>query len=311
MRIAIFGAGGAGGYFGGRLAQAGHSVVFIARGEHLAAIRRDGLRVESPAGDFIVRPADATDAPGSVGPVDAVLVGVKAWQVPEAATAMVPMLSPVSLVVPLQNGVEAADQLAAVLGGGRVLGGVCRIISYVSAPGRIRHAGVTPRLEFGERDNRRTERTAALLAAFGELIGVTAGVPEDIEAAIWEKFLFIAPFSGVGTVARTPAHVFRAEPRTREMPRGAMREVFDLARSRRVALPNDAVERTMEFVDALPEGATSSMQRDIQAGRPSELESLNGTVVRLARAAGVPAPVNEEIYRNLLPSELQARKGSA
>jgi 2-dehydropantoate 2-reductase len=308
MRIAVFGTGGVGGYFGGRLAEAGCSVVFIARGAHLEAIRREGLRVESVAGDFVVSPAEATDSPESVGPVDVVLVAVKGWQVPEAATAMVPLVGAESIVVPLQNGVEAADQLAAVLGSGRVLGGLCRIISYVSGPGRIRHAGVDPTLELGEREGPDRGRASGLLAAFGKAKGVAARLAEDIEVAVWEKFLFIAPLGGVGAVTRTTADVFRAVPETREMLAEAMREVLHLARARGVAIRDDAVERALRYIDTLPEGSIASMHRDFLAGRPSELESLNGAVVRLAREAGVPAPVNGNIYRSLLPSELRARQ---
>lgn len=308
MRVAIFGAGGVGGYFGGRLAEAGHSVAFIARGAHLDAILRDGLQVESLAGNFAVRPAEATAAPASVGQVDAVIVCVKAWQVAAAAAAMQPLLGPRSFVVPLLNGVEAADQLAAVVGGDRVLGGLCRIVSYVASPGRIRHAALKPEIEFGERDGRRSARAEALRAAFASAAGVTVAIPDDINVALWEKFLFIAPFSGVGAVTRMPAGSFRNVPETREMLAAAMGEVFQLARARGVALRADAIERTLSFADALPEDATSSMQRDILEGRPSELEAQNGAVVRLGRAALVPTPVNECIYRSLLPAELRAQE---
>jgi 2-dehydropantoate 2-reductase len=312
VRIAIFGAGGVGGYFGGRLAQAGHDVVFIARGAHLAAIRRSGLRVSSIAGDFLVHPAQATDAPESVAPVDVVLVCVKAWQVSEAGHALLPMLGREGCVLPLENGVEAADQLAAVVGRERVLGGLCKIISAVEAPGHIRHSGVPPRVELGElgeRDGRQSPRVAALRAAFEQAEGVSVGVPDDIEVALWEKFLFIAPFSGVGAVTRVPAGGFRGVPETRQMLEAAMHEVLALAHARGIALRADAVARTMGFVDALPETATASMQRDILEGRPSELEYQTGTVVRLGRIAGVPVPVGECIYRSLLPLELRARAG--
>lgn len=307
MRIAILGAGGVGGYFGGRLAQAGHPVVFVARGAHLDAIRRDGLRVESLAGDFVVRPAEATDRTESVGQVDAVLVCVKSWQLPEAVVALRPLLGPQSFVVPLLNSVEAADQLASGVGGERVLGGLCRLVSYVAGPGRIRHAGLQPSIEFGERDRTSSKRTAALHAAFASAAGLEAAVSGDIDAAVWEKFLFIAPFGGVGAVTRAAAGQFRQVPETRAMLKAAMEEVALLARARGVRLRADALERTLRFTDALPEDATASMQRDILEGRPSELEAQTGAVVRLGRAAGLPVPVNECIYRSLLPAELRAR----
>lgn len=310
MRIAVFGSGAVGGYFGGRLAQAGESVTFIARGAHLEAIQREGLVVSSTAGDFVVRPAQATADPEAVGRVDVVLVGVKAWQVEDAARSMLPLLGPESTVVPLQNGVEAADQLGAVVGAERVLDGVCRLLSELEAPGRIRHAGMTPRIEFGERDGRLSARVEALRAAFAAAPGVAAIVPDDIRAVVWEKFLFIAPFSGVGAVTRMPAGVLRAVPETRRLLESAMREVSVLARARGVHLRDDAVARTLGFIDGLPAEATASMQRDILAGRPSELEQQNGAVVRLGRQASVSVPANEFLYASLLPAEIEAREAA-
>lgn len=310
MRIAVFGSGAVGGYFGGRLAQAGESVTFIARGAHLEAIQREGLVVSSTAGDFVVRPAQATADPEAVGRVDLVLVGVKAWQVEDAARSMLPLLGPESTVVPLQNGVEAADQLGAVVGAERVLDGVCRLLSELEAPGRIRHAGMTPRIEFGERDGRRSARVEALRTAFGAAPGVAAIVPEDIRAVVWEKFLFIAPFSGVGAVTRMPAGVLRAVPETRRLLESAMREVSVLARARGVRLRDDAVARTLGFIDGLPPEATASMQRDILAGRRSELEQQSGAVVRLGRQASVAVPANEFLYASLLPAEIEAREAA-
>lgn len=306
MRIAVFGAGGVGGYFGGRLAQAGEDVVFVARGPHLEAIRRDGLTVESTAGDFVVRPT-ATEDVRTAGPVDAVLLGVKAWQVKDAALALRPLLEGGGFVVPLQNGVEAADELAAELGAERVLGGLCKISSYVAAPGRIRHVGVAPRVEFGERDGRRSERVDRLRVAFEKASGVDAGTPGDINAAVWEKFLFITPLSGVGAITRMPAGVLRAVPESRSMLESAMREVFDVGRARGIGLRKDAVARTMSYIDGLPPDTTASMQRDILEGRPSELDYQTGAVVRLGRQSQVAVPVNEFIYWSLLPGERRAR----
>jgi 2-dehydropantoate 2-reductase len=307
MRIAVFGTGGVGGYFGGRLAQAGEDVVFVARGAHLDAILRDGLTVESIEGDFAVRPANATSDPGTAGPVDVVLLGVKAWQVKDAARALRPLLAGGGFVVPLQNGVEAADELAAELGPERVVGGLCKIFSFLAGPGRIKHAGVAPRIEFGERDGRRSERVERLRAAFEKAAGLSVATPGDIDAALWEKFLFIAPLSGVGAVTRMPAGVLRAVPESRELLESAMTEVFVLARARGIGLRNDAVARTMAYVDGLPADGTASMQRDVLEGRPSELDYQTGAVVRLGREARVPVPVNEFIYRALLPGERRAR----
>jgi 2-dehydropantoate 2-reductase len=191
MRIAIFGTGAVGGYFGGRLAEAGENVIFIARGKHLQAMRDNGLRVDSIKGDFVVQPVSATDDPKQVGTVDVILVGVKAWQVPEAAQAIRPMVGPTTFVIPLQNGVEALSQLAAIIGGEHVLGGLCGLISYVVEPGHICHAGADPFVKFGESDNRRSERSEKLRQSFDRAIGVTAEIPSDIQAAIWQKFMFV------------------------------------------------------------------------------------------------------------------------
>jgi len=306
MRIAVFGAGGAGGYFGGRLAQAGEDVVFIARGEHLRAMREHGLRVDSLKGDFVIRLAQATDDPSQVGPVDAVLVCVKAWDVPAAAQAMRPLVGPETFVVPLENGVEAPDQLAAVLGAEHVLGGLARIISFIAEPGHIRHTGAEPYVAFGELDRRPSQRAERLRRAFARA-GVTAEIPPDIQVAMWEKFLFIAAISGVGAVTRAPAGIMRSLPETRQMLEQAIREVFAVARARGIALPEEVVAKTMAYIDSLPPDGTASMQRDIIAGRPSELEYQNGTVVRLGRESGVPTPTHAFIYASLLPQELRAR----
>lgn len=307
MRVAVYGAGGVGGYFGGRLAQAGHAVAFVARGEHLAAIRCGGLAVASVAGDFVVRPAEAFDDPADIGPVDLVLVGVKAWQVTGTAKALSPLLRPDTVVLPLQNGVEAADQLSAVIGPERVLGGLCKIMSLVAGPGKIRHAGVEPRIEFGERDRRKTPRVAALREAFARCQGVSVETPDDIEAALWEKFLFIAPVSGVGAVTRMPVGVLRRVPETRALLAAAMDEVEAVARARGAGVREDIVSRTLGYIDGLPETTTASMQRDIMEGRPSELEQQNGAMARLGRQLRVPVPVHECLYRSLLPAELKAR----
>jgi len=302
MRIAIFGTGGVGGYFGGRLAHAGEDVTFIARGEHLQAIQSKGLRVDSLQGDFVIQPAQATDNVAAVGPVDLVVVGVKAWQVPEAARAMKPLVGPRTSVLPLQNGVDAVPQLTAELGHETVIGGLCKIVSFVVAPGHIRHAGFAPSVVIGELDNRRTDRILAIEKIFSSA-GIDTTIAGDIQAALWGKFLFIASFSGVGALAGAPAGVLRTDTQWRAQMITAMEEIESLARARDVKLPDDAVAKAMAAVDGLPPDATSSMQRDIAAGKPSELESQNGAVVRMASESGVAVPTHEAIYAALKTQE--------
>jgi 2-dehydropantoate 2-reductase len=306
MRIAVFGTGGVGGFFGGRLARSGQEVVFIARGDHLKAIQTGGLRVDSIAGDFVISPAEATDDPGSVGPVEAVLVGVKTWQIPEAARAMRPLVGAQTIVVPLENGVEAPSQLAAVLGEESVLGGMCQLSAFVAGPGHIRHVGIEPFIAFGAMDRQPNLQAEKLRKAF-EQAGVKAVLPEDIQVLLWDKFLFIAAISGVGAVTRSPIGVVRSLPETRQLLVAAMQEIAAVARKRQVRLPADAVEKRMAYIDTIGAGVVASMHRDIMEGRPSELESQNGAVVRMGKGMDVPTPVNSFLYASLLPQEKRVR----
>jgi len=306
MRIAVFGTGGVGGYFGGRLAEAGEDVIFIARGDHLRAIKEKGLKVDSRDGDFVIYPAAATDTVGDVGAVDLVIVGVKAWQVPDAARAMKPLLGSDTTVLPLQNGVDAASQLIETLGSDSVIGGLCRIVSFVVEPGHIRHAGSTPSVIIGELDNRQTSRIATIEQLF-KRAGVEITIATDIQVALWTKLLFIASFSGVGAIANAPAGVLRTDPQRRTQMLSAMQEIYVLAHARGIKLPPDSVDTVMAGVDALSEDATSSMQRDIAAGKPSELEAQNGAVVRMALEAGIEVPTHALIYHTLRPLEEKAR----
>jgi 2-dehydropantoate 2-reductase len=262
--------------------------------------------VDSIKGDFTIQPVQATDNPADVGVVDVVIVGVKAWQVPEVAEAMGPMVGPQTFVVPLQNGIEAPEQLAGVLGTEHVLGGLCGLISFLVEPGHIQHAGMEPFVNFGELDNRPSERADRLRRIFVRA-GVTADVPPNIQEAMWRKFLFIVSTSGMGAVTRSPIGVFRSLPQTRNMLEQVMREVFDVAKARNVDLPEDIVPATLAFIDGLPADGTASMQRDIMAGRPSELESQNGAVVRLGQEVNVATSLNAFIYHSMLPLELRAR----
>ena len=305
MRIAVYGAGGVGGYLGGRLAQSGEEVVLIARGEHLHAIQTHGLKVESIVGDFMLKPALATENPDEVGVADAVILGVKAWQVTEAEEAMRPLFGPETFVVPVQNGVEAPSQLSAVLGTQHVVGGMCRITSFIARPGHIKHL-YGGRMTIGELDSYPSERTESLRRAL-EQAGGTAETVTNVSTSLWMKFLFMAPWSGLGAVTRAPAGVWRSVPETRRMVEQIMEEVQAVARASHIVLPEDAIRTSIGVLDRLPPNVTASMQRDFMEGRPSELEYQNGAVVRLGRENSVDTPVNALIYNCLLPQELKAR----
>lgn len=306
MRIAIFGTGGAGGRFGAQLADAGEDVAFIARGEHLHTIRTQGLRLVTPEGEIVIHPAEASDDPAQVGVVDLVIVGVKSWQVKDAGYAMKPMVGPETLVLPLQNGVEAAAQLSEVLGPEHVVGGLCGTFSWIEGPGRIRSIGKIHFVRFAELDNAPSKRIEGLRKAF-ERARVDVEVPSDIHAAVWEKFLFVVSFGGVGAVTRAPIGVIRTVPEGRQMLERCMHEIYTVARARQIALKERITEKTMDFVDSLDPSGTTSLQRDIVDGRPSELEAWNGAVVRTGNQVGVATPLHEFIYHSLMPLELRAR----
>jgi 2-dehydropantoate 2-reductase len=309
MRIAVVGAGGVGGLLGGLLARSGVQVALIARGAHLRAIREQGLRVDSPRGSFTIEGVEVADDPGTLAPADAVLVAVKGWQVREVAPRLSPLLAPGGFAVPLENGVEAASELARVLGEERVVGGLCFMLSWIDGPGRIRHVGEHLRVTLGERRGGSSERVEALAAALrGAQIDVE--VAADVEAAAWEKFLFIEPLGAVGAVTRAPVGVVRTLPETRALLVSAMEEVARLARARSVKLPPDAVARALETVDRMPSDATASMQRDVQGGRPSELHDQTGAVVRLGKGSSMPAPIHAFLYAALLPQEQAARRAA-
>lgn len=306
MRIAIVGAGGVGGYFGGRLAAAGVDTTFIVRGATLDALRTRGLRVESIDGDFTVERVQATDDPSSSGVVDAVLLAVKAWQIPEAAAAVRPMLGAETMIVPLENGMEAPDEIAAAAGRAHAMGGLCGIVSFIVEPGLIRHTATEPFIFFGELDNARTPRAERLLATLRRA-GIKADIPIDIHRSMWTKFLFIAPMSGAGAVTRVPIGVWRAQPETRSMIALAVQEVLAVANARGVTLDPDVFNETLKRYDNLPPQSTSSLQRDVMEGKPSELDAQLGAVVRMGRAARVATPVCDFLYAALLPQERKAR----
>jgi 2-dehydropantoate 2-reductase len=291
LRFAVIGAGGVGGYFGGRLAAAGHDVTFVARGAHLEALRRDGLAVSSVAGDFTVDPVRATTDPGGVGEVDAVLLAVKTWQVRPAAEAAKPLVGKETAVITLQNGVDAPGEAAEVVGRRAVLPGIAKVIAFLERPGRVRHSGGPGSMLFAEWDNRHTARVARIREAVAAS-GIPTAEPEEIWAELWAKLLFVVPLGGLGAVADVPFGVLRERPGMRRLLRDAMTEIEQVASARGVTLPDGVVDATMAFVDAQPADGTTSLHRDIRDGRRSELDAWTGAVVRLGESAGVPTPIN-------------------
>jgi len=306
VRIAIFGAGGVGAYFGARLAEVGNEVSIVARGAQLDAIRAHGLRVDSVFGDMLVRPKVASASAKDIGPVDAVLLGVKTWQVADVTPALKPLLGRDSFIVPLQNGVETPDLLAAALGEEHVVGGVCGGFCFIVAPGHVKHIGGVTFIKFGELDGEKSERVERLRAEFATA-KVDVAVPDDIRVAIWEKLMLVLPFGGIGAVSRAPIGVIMATPETRRLIEAGMREIAAVALAQGVRLSSDVVERTLALLDRTTPTGTSSLQRDIAAGKRSELDAWTGAVVRLGARLGVPTPMHSFLYASLLPLERRAR----
>ncbi len=307
MNFLIYGTGGVGGYFGARLVEAGHAVTFVARGENLRAIRENGLQLESPLGNYRVWPVQATDSVADLGPMCAIIICVKAWQVVEGARAIFPLLGPATRVLTLQNGIEAPAQVAEVVGREHVLGGVCRIIAALSGPGVVRHTGMEPTVVMGKLQNTDGFAGEAEIADALRSARIRVELTDDLDAALWQKLLFIAAMSGVGAVTRSAIGEVRENKESREMLKSAMGEIFLLAHANGIRLDADVAEKAMKFVDSLPPSATSSMQRDIRDGRPSELEAIIGVVIKTAKRLQVAVPVHQFIYAALVLQERRAR----
>jgi 2-dehydropantoate 2-reductase len=301
MRIAIMGAGGIGGYYGGLLARASNDVTFIARGAHLAAVQRGGLRVESVHGDFQIHPAQATADPAAVGPVDLVLVSVKTYDLEAAAQAARPLVGPETVVLPLLNGLDAAERLAAELGEEPVLAGLTHISSAIAGPGLVRQISPLRRITFGERSGEITPRTERIRDVLDHS-GIEAVLTPAIDVALWEKFIFIASISGVCCLSRQPVGVVVAMPELRGLYEDALREVEAVSRTRGVSLVPDIVERTLQMTEGFAPQTKPSLLVSLEAGQRLELEAMIGTVVRYGRAAGVPTPIHRVAYAALKPS---------
>ena len=300
MKIAVFGTGGIGGYYGARWAAAGEDVHFVARGAHLEAMRTHGLRINSPNGDLHIEPVQATDDPATIGPVDLVVVAVKLYDTEAVAQGCAPLLGAETSVVSFQNGVTAVETLAAAVGAERVFGGTTYIMSVIEEPGVIRHTGRMARLVFGELDGRTTPRVQALLAAC-EMAGIDAVLTDDIQGLIWSKFTFLVALSGMTSLMRLPVGPIRSDPETRTLFRAAVDEAVAVARAKGAGLRDDMAERHMSTVDGLPAEVGSSMLYDLTHGKRLELPWLSGTVSRMGTELGVPTPVHDVVSAALKP----------
>jgi 2-dehydropantoate 2-reductase len=294
MRIAVMATGAVGGYFGARLAQAGHEVAFMARGEQLQALGRYGLRVQSPLGDLHLPRVEVTDDPATIGPVDLVLFTVKLWDTEAAAEAVKPLLGDETAVVSFQNGVVKDDILRQTLGTEHVIGGACYIAASIAEPGFVRHSGTLQKLLFGEYDGSMSPRVQQFRDACTES-GIDGEVSDRIEQAIWEKFVFLVGLSGVTSLARSPIGPIRSHPRSRAFLHDVMEEAVKVARAQGAPLAADYADERVEFIDRLPATMTSSMLRDLEQGNRLEVAWLSGDVCERGARLDVPTPCNRAI----------------
>jgi len=306
MNIVIYGTGGVGGYFGARLEQAGNNVTFIARGEHLNAIKKKGLLLKSIKGNHLVYPVKATSNISDITNIDLVLICVKSWQLEEAALHIKTILKADTMVIPLLNGVNNDALLCSILNKNNVLGGLSKIVSRIKDFGVIEHLSYEPTIVFGELNFKRTERAIQLEHIFSSA-GIKTKLSNNIECDIWSKFLYIVTISGMGALTRSSVGAMLASEHIKILLYKTAEEIVRVARAKGVQLPEDIIEKQFRIIESQPFDTTSSLQRDFMEGRPSELESQNGTIVRLGDELGIPTPINSFIYYCLLPQETKTR----
>jgi len=303
MRFAILGSGAVGGYYGAKLARAGHDVTFIARGAHLAAIRERGLQIRSPMlGDFVVN-SPAEEDTGKVGPVDVVIVAVKAYDNVAALPRIAPMIGPATAILPLQNGVDSAAEIAERYGEASVIGGVTYIATALASPGVIEQTGTHRRIVLGEVFGslpRLSDRVTAIHDALAGADIIAEAVP-DGRVPIWEKFIFLAALAAFTGAARLPIGPVWADPVTRASFLAGSREIEALARAEGVPVAADVVDRIETYVAGIPGSMRSSLLIDLSQGKPIEVEQLQGSVVRRAARKGVPVPIISTLYAVLKP----------
>ena len=300
MKIAVMGAGAIGGYFGGRLAKAGFDVSFIARGAHLDVIRKNGLKVLSPLGDFTIHPATVTDDPAEVGPVDVILFMVKNYDTLRAAEQIRPLVGPDTAIIPFQNGVEARAMLSNVLGARHVLGGVAFIPASIQEPGVIKHNAELAKLVFGEFDKQITPRALSFLDAL-EKAGVTGEIPADISMVLWSKLMFLTSMSAINCITRQPVGLVQSDGETIALYMDAMREVAAVAAAHGVSLGEEAIANNMALAKSFPPNNKTSMFQDLEAGRRLEIDYLSGAVVRLGREKGIETPIHRTAWVAIKP----------
>lgn len=307
MNIVIYGTGGVGGYFGARLAQAGNNVTFIARGKHLATIQKNGLKLISPKGDCLIYPANVTDSVAKINNIDLVLVCVKTWQLKEVAKKINKNINEKTVVISLLNGVENQDILISEIDKKHIIGGLCKVISKVKDFGVIHHISYEPTIIFGELNHEKSQRAIKIKQVLKNA-GINTILSDDIQQEIWTKFLYITTVSAIGALTRTYVDEMVALPEIKKIMYKTAEEILAIANAKGINISKETIETQFKIIENQPPKTTSSLQRDIMDGKPSELESQNGTIVRLGKELGIPTPTNDFIYFCLLPQEKKARQ---
>ncbi len=307
MNIVIYGTGGVGGYFGARLAQAGNNVTFIARGKHLATIQKNGLKLISPKGDCLIYPANVTDSIAQINNIDLVLVCVKTWQLKDVAKKINKNINEKTVVISLLNGVENQDILISEINKKHIIGGLCKVISKVKDFGVIHHISYEPTIIFGELNHEKSQRAIKIEQVLKNA-GINTILSDDIQKEIWTKFLYITTVSAIGALTRTYVDEMVALPEIKKIMYKTAKEILAIANAKDININKETIETQFKIIENQPPKTTSSLQRDIMDGKPSELESQNGTIVRLGKELGIPTPTNDFIYFCLLPQEKKARQ---
>ena len=300
MRIAVIGTGGIGGPYGASLAKAGADVTFVARGAHLTAMRENGLRIEGDRGETHIRPAQATDEIAGIGTVDFVLSCVKLWDVEQAAEQIRPIVGPHTAVIPLQNGIDAAERMIRILGDEPVMGGMAFVTGTIVAPGVVRQTGTYQQMTFGELDGRVSER-GQRLRDLCEAAGFEGVLSSDIMVPVWQKFLLLVPLSGLNALTRLPLGKWREDADLVDLYEAALHETVAVGLAEGVRLPPDSVDKTLAMMRSMPSHHTTSMGNDLLRGNRLELPWFAGKVAELGRRHGIPTPVNGFIYAALKP----------
>jgi 2-dehydropantoate 2-reductase len=298
MRIVVIGTGGVGGYFGARLTEAGENVTFVARGAHLEAIKSRGLTVYSALGDMHLRDVQCTENTRDIGHADIVMIAVKLWATDEAIQTAKPLLGKNTGIISFQNGILAEESLIAAYSSQHAMGGVANIAALIEEPGVIRHNGNMASLAFGELNNTQSERAQSLLTACSRA-NIKAEIPDDINRAIWEKYIRLVTMSAMTTLCRMPIGPIRDEVHTRNLLSQILAEIIDVGKAKGLKFSDNVLQEQLDIIDGYPPSMVASMCGDLRRGYPLEVPWFSGTIVRLGKELNIPTPANGFVYAAL------------